>query len=379
MITSMSSPMLKSARAFVTRVRPAYLCSLGTAIPQGRLDNAALAARFQGLTVEGIESRTGIHCRRIATDHETTSDLALAAGLQALRRSEISPDQLDLVLIGTATPDHLMPATACRLQHALAARHAVAMDVSAACSGFLYCLWIAQQMIQTGQADHVLVAGAEIMSRIVDPNDANSAILFGDGAGAAVLSAAEGPYRLGRFWGRTLGGEYDALIRGGGAAPAPAGSQPGASGEYFIKMDGRRVFRAAVEGFSQAIQQTAARNGLSLADLDWIVPHQANARIIQEVARRLEFPSDRFWLNLSRYGNTGAASIPLAMDELHSSGAVTPGGCVLLACVGAGMTIGGLPLFAERLHVPALLHERSDGERTCRAVERVTGSDRPER
>ena len=220
------------------------------------------------------------------------------------------------------------------------------MDLSAACSGFLYALWVGQQFIQTGQASCVLVIGAEVMSRIVDPTDRQCAILFGDGAGAAVLTAADGPYRLGRCWARTWGEHYSCLIRPGGTAAAERAQTEAASGS-FMRMDGRRVFRAAVEGFSEAIAQTAEANGLGLEDLDWIVPHQANVRIFSQVADQLGIPLERFWLNLDEYGNTCAASVPLALADLDRERLVRPGDRLLLATVGAGITAAGAALFAE--------------------------------
>jgi len=327
-------------------LKPAFVSGLAVAVPTRQVSNHELAARFDDLTAEGIESRTGIQQRYYAAEGQRTSELAVDASRAALERARVRPDDLDLILLATATPDQLMPATACRVQHLLGARHAAAMDVAAACSGFVYAMCVGQQFIASGQARSVLVIGAEVMSRIVDPTDRQCAVLFGDGAGACVLTASEGPFRLGRFWTKTYGDQYGLLTREGGTdCAAAAGALE--SSPSFLRMDGRRVFRAAVEGFSEAIRQTAKINQLDPQELTWIVPHQANARIFAEVATRTQLPLDRFWLNLQRYGNTGAASIPLALAELEQTVGVTPGERLALVAVGAGLTVGGVALFVE--------------------------------
>jgi 3-oxoacyl-[acyl-carrier-protein] synthase-3 len=310
------------------------------------VSNQEIAARFEDLTADGIESRTGIRCRHYAAQGQNTSDLAVAASRAALEQAEVDPEEVDLILLATSSPDHWMPSTACRVQHMLGAKRAAAMDLAAACSGFIYSLWVGQQFIASGQANCVLVVGADIMSRIIDPHDRQCALVFGDGAGAAVLSANDGPYRLGRFWTKTMGEQYSYLLREGGTEN-PVSPELIAQGRHFLRMDGRRVFRAAVAGFCEAIEQTAALNGLGLKEVDWIVPHQANTRIFGEVAAQLQISLDLFWQNIARYGNTVAASIPLALADLQRSWGIPPGDQILLACVGAGMTAGGTVLFAE--------------------------------
>jgi 3-oxoacyl-[acyl-carrier-protein] synthase-3 len=328
-----------------TAIRTAYICGLGTSVPEREVSNEEIAARFGDLTADGIESRTGIRRRHYARPGQNTSDLAAAACQMALEQAEVDPADVNLILLATSSPDHWMPATACRVQHMLGATRAAAMDLAAACSGFIYSLWVGQQFVQSGQAECVLVVGADIMSRIIDPHDRQCAPVFGDGAGAALLSASGGPYRLGRFWAKTMGEHYSLLLRDGGSEN-PLSSELIAARRHFLRMDGRRVFRAAIAGFSQAIDQTAALNGLGLREIDWFVPHQSNSRIIAEVAAHLEIPLHRFWQNIARCGNTVAASIPLALADLHESrGAAS--GTVLLACVGAGMTAGGTVLFAD--------------------------------
>lgn len=327
-------------------LKTAYLAGMGAALPERQVSNDEIASRLPGMTAEGIYTRTGVQGRFFAAPGETTSTLALEASRQALHRAGVAAEDVELIVLATASPDHLMPATACRVQRALGATRAAAFDLSAACSGFVYALWVGQQFVQAGQARCVLVIGAETMSRIVNPADPKCGLLFGDGAGAAVLTAAHGPYRLGRFTAATHGEHYEALVREGGSAN-PLGPELWAAGRHFMQMDGRKVFRSAVESFSESIRRTAAMNEVSLHALDWIVPHQANVRIFDEVAARLELPRDRFWLNLDRYGNTGAASVPLALAELDHECGPLPGGRILLTCVGAGMCAGGTLLFVE--------------------------------
>jgi 3-oxoacyl-[acyl-carrier-protein] synthase-3 len=316
------------------------------ALPDRRVSNEEIAAELSDLNSEGIRTRTGIQNRYFAAPGQNTSDLATEAARRALQQAELRPDALSLIVLATSTPDHLMPATACRVQYQLGASNAAAFDLSAACSGFVYALWVGQQFIQAGQADHVLVIGAETMSRIVDPRDRKCGILFGDGAGAAVLSASRGRYRLGRFTAQTRGEQYDLLLRDGGSEN-PLSADVLAARRHYLRMDGRKVFRAAVDCFSEAIRKTAEANQLPLEELDWIVPHQANARIFDEVAERLRIPISRFWLNMGTYGNTVAASVPLALEELDREQNQLPGGRILLACVGAGMCSGGAVLFSE--------------------------------
>jgi 3-oxoacyl-[acyl-carrier-protein] synthase-3 len=328
-----------------TAVGTARLAGLGAALPQRRVSNEEIAALLPELTAEGIRTRTGVQNRCFAAQGEKTSDLAVEAASQALRQAGVRASDVNLIVLATATPDHLMPATACRVQHRLGATRAAAFDLSAACSGFVYALWVGQQFVQNRQADCVLVIGAETMSRIVDPAD-RSSILFGDGAGAAVLRASEGRYRLGHFTAQTRGEQYDYLLREGGSEN-PFSSEVLAAGGHFLRMEGRKVFRSAVECFSEAIQQTCRANGLALEEIDWIVPHQANARIFDEVAVRLGVPLNRFWLNLAKCGNTVAASVPLALAELDQECGPIPGSRILLACVGAGMCSGGTVLYVE--------------------------------
>lgn len=324
----------------------AFLAGLGVALPERQVSNEEIAATLGDLTPDGIWTRTGIHRRRFAAAGQTTADLAVEAAASALRHAAVRAEEIQLILLATATPDHLMPASACRVQHRLGAAHAAAFDLSAACCGFVYALWVGQQFIESGQAEHVLVIGAETMSRIVDPNDRKCGILFGDGAGAAVLSSHGGNYRLGRFTAQTRGDHYDHLVRDGGSEH-PLSLRVLEEKRHFVRMDGRKVFRAAVESFVEAIRQTAQANELAVEEMDWIVPHQANARIFDEVAERLAIPLSRFWLNLADHGNTVAASVPIALAELDRDRGGIEGQRILLACVGAGMSSGGAVLWAE--------------------------------
>ncbi len=323
-------------------LRTAFISTVGVATPPVRVENSEIARNVVGISPEGIESRTGIRSRFYAKPNQNTSDLAVEAAENALKQSGVSATDIDLILLATATPDHLMPATACRVQEDLGAIHATALDLSAACSGFVYALWVGQQFIATGAREHVLVIGAETMSRAIDPHDRQTAMIFGDGAGAVLLGAGTSDWSIGNFWTKTIGNQYRYLLRGGGTA-CPTAETPTSS---FLKMDGRAVFRAAVDGFTEAIQETLKVNRITLEDVSWIVPHQANARIFEEVAKRLGINRpERIWLNLSKYGNTVAASIPLALADLFRDGNVAQDKALLLTCVGAGMTIGGTVLF----------------------------------
>jgi 3-oxoacyl-[acyl-carrier-protein] synthase III len=346
MVTACQQLTRPSIRHSRPPVHPAYVAGLGASVPNRVVPNEEIALGLDGMTAEAINVRTGIRTRCHALPGQNTSDLAVEAGRIALERAGVDASEVDLILLATSTPDHLMPATACRVQHMLNATRAVSMDLSAACSGFVYGLWVGQQFIQAGETQCVLVIGADLMSRVVDANDRQCAMLFGDGAGAAVLTASTGRYRLGRFWGMTQGDQYSCLIRQGGTEN-PLTPELVAAGGHLLRMDGRRVFRAAVAGFCEVIERTAAANDFSLAEIDWVIPHQCNERIFAAVADKLGISLDRFWRNIAQYGNTAAASIPLALDNFDREHGPAADGRLMLASVGAGMTAGGVALFTE--------------------------------
>jgi 3-oxoacyl-[acyl-carrier-protein] synthase-3 len=285
-----------------------------------------------------ILDRTGIRERRIADDGEATSDLAVEAARQALEAADLSAKDIDLLIVATCTPDMFLPSTACFVQDRLGAKQAVAFDVSAACSGFLYSLSVADQYLRNGTFRTAMIVGSEIMSRITDWSDRTTCILFGDGAGAVVLEAQKGLYGLlsthlysdGRLW--------DLIQVPGGGARIPTTSETITKGLNFIKMKGNETFKVAIRNLTEAAGAALAHNHLKVSDVSLLVPHQANLRIITAVADRLGFPIERVMLNLDRYGNTSAASIPMALDEAVRSGRIETGDIVLMEAFGAGLT-----------------------------------------
>ena len=295
-------------------------------------------ARTMDTTDEWIVARTGIRQRHIAAADERTSDLAIEAAARALAAAGLPADAVDLIVLATTTPDETFPATALRVQTALGIGGSAAFDVQAVCTGFVYALAVADNFIKVGQARTALVIGAETFSRILDWNDRGTAVLFGDGAGAVVLqatpSAGDGHDRGvlsthlhadGRF--------HDALYVDGGPS-----STPGRTG--IVRMNGSIVFRQAIEKLAAVVEEALAANGLTGADIDWLVPHQANKRIIDGMARKLGLGADRVVVTVDRHANTSAASIPLALAEAAGDGRLQPGQLVLIEAIGGGLTWG---------------------------------------
>jgi 3-oxoacyl-[acyl-carrier-protein] synthase-3 len=293
---------------------------------------------------EWIVSRTGIRERRIAGPEETTASMAAVAGLRAIATAGLEPDDIDLIIVGTLTPDYPMPSTAALVKQAIGNKRAAAMDLSAACSGFVFGYATANAYVASGMAKHVLVIGAETLSRVTDFTDRGTCILFGDGAGAAVLSASDEP-------GGTMGvemttepsGAYYIWLPAGGAA-RPAGEGALARHENYMKMKGTETFKMAVRTLGSTSLSAVRRAGLELSDIDLVVPHQANVRIIEGLAKSLAFPMEKVFVNVSRYGNTSAASVPLALSEAVAAGRVKPGDRLLLVAFGAGLTSGAIAL-----------------------------------
>lgn len=300
----------------------ATVTGCGAALPVGRLTNADLAARME-TSDEWIVARTGIRERRVAAPDDTTASLATAAGADAIKDAGLTPDDIDLLVLATATPDRVLPATSAYVHDALGLGGG-AFDLGAVCSGFVYSLGVAAALVETGRAANVLVVGAEVLSRIVDPLDRTTAVLFGDGAGAAVLSSTRAGHGI-------LG--WDAGCDGSAAAvlEVPAGAA-------HLRMDGPEVFRRAVRVLVDSATTALARAGACPDDVDVFVPHQANARIISAACERLGVPLEKTVVNLDRYGNTSAASIPIALHEAVEAGRIGDGDVVLLAGFGAGMT-----------------------------------------
>jgi 3-oxoacyl-[acyl-carrier-protein] synthase-3 len=301
------------------------LTGLGAQLPKKVLDNAELARRLD-VTEQWIFSRTGINERRIAGDEETSGTLATSAGRSALERAGIDPSDLDFVIVATCTPDYLLPSTAALVAATLGATRAAAYDLNAACSGFLYGIAQAAAVIESGGARRVLLCGADVLSRSIDYTDPKSSILFGDGAGAAVIERVEGESRLGPFRLHADGSRPELLY-----VPPETG---------FIRMDGREVYKRAVQEMTASVRAILLDANITADDVDLLVAHQANARILRAVGERLGFPSERLMTNIARVGNTSAASIPLALAEAVESGILKDGDRVVLTAFGAGFTWG---------------------------------------
>lgn len=305
-------------------VTGAAITGCGAALPAKELDNAELAQRLD-VSEQWIFERTGINTRHIAGEHDTTSSLATAAAQAALRAASVAPNDLDMIIVATCTPDYQLPAAAPLVQAALGSR-AGAFDVGAGCSGFLYALVQADALIHAGIAQRILVCGADVLSRITDYSDARSCVLFGDGAGAVVVEAIDGASRLGPFRLYADGSRPELLY-------IP-------TGQRYMRMEGREVYRRAVEAMTASVREVVAASGLEVADIDLLVAHQANARILNAVADRLGLRAEQSLMNIARLGNTSAASIPLALAEAVESDRVNDGDVVVLTAFGAGFVWG---------------------------------------
>jgi 3-oxoacyl-[acyl-carrier-protein] synthase III len=306
----------------------------GSYLPEKVLTNRDLEALVE-TTDEWIFSRTGIRARHVAADEEATSDLACSASRQALKAAGIEASDIDLIVVATTTPDMIFPSTACILQSKLGNHGAAAFDVQAVCSGFIYALTTADALIRGGGYRRALVVGAEVYSRILDWNDRSTCVLFGDGAGAVVLAASDAPGILACKL--HADGRYADIL-------AVAGSvrRGQVVGHPFLTMDGGAVFKFAVKVLDEIVDETLAQGRLERSQIDWLIPHQANIRIIQATARKLGLTMDRVVVTLDRHGNTSAASIPLALDAAIRDGRIRPGQLVLMEGVGGGFTWGAV-------------------------------------
>jgi 3-oxoacyl-[acyl-carrier-protein] synthase-3 len=314
----------------------ACIAGTGSYAPARVLTNADLE-RMVATSDEWIRERTGIRERRIAATGEACSDLAVQAGKRALTAAGLAASDLDMILVATCTGDFPLPATACLVQHQLGATKAAACDLSAACCGFVYALSVADAYVKTGMR-HVLVIGSEVMSAITDWTDRNTCVLFGDGAGAAVISASDGERGILSTDLRSDGTLCELIMVPGGGSRTPPSEKVIAERLQYIKMKGNETFKVAVRTLEEIARATLSANGLRVEDLDLYVPHQANVRILKAVAERLGLPIDKVLLNLDRYGNTSAASIPIALDEAAREGRIKKGSLVMLGAFGAGLT-----------------------------------------
>jgi 3-oxoacyl-[acyl-carrier-protein] synthase-3 len=318
----------------------ARIAGLGKYLPERILTNADLEKMVE-TSDTWIQERTGVRERRMAAPHETASTMGIQAARQALAQAELEPNDIDFVIAATTSPDGMFPAVASLIQHGLGARRAGAFDINAACVGFVSALATASQFIQGGVYQRILVVGTDVLSRIVNWQDRGTCVLFGDGAGAAVLEASSSD----------RGGPLSFVLHsdGGGAqalyAPGPCGRpdeiDPGC---YFISMDGRHIFKFAVQAMEQATRETVAAAGMTVDDIDLLVPHQANMRIIHATAKALGLPLERAMVNVDRYGNTSSASIPMALQEANEQGRLHDGDRVVLVAFGGGLVWGAMAL-----------------------------------
>jgi 3-oxoacyl-[acyl-carrier-protein] synthase-3 len=324
-------------------VRHAHVTGWGRYAPASVLTNADLE-RMVDTSDDWIRTRTGIRERRVAAAHETTASMAAVAGLRAIRTAGLEPDDIDLILLATLTPDYWMPSTAALVKEAIGNTRASAMDVAAACSGFVYAYATAHAYVTSGLARHVLVIGAELLTRFLDYTDRNTCILFGDGAGAVVVSVSDQPGGgLGVEMTTEPQGAYMIWLPAGGAKSPPS-SETIARGEHFIRMEGKETYRFATRTLASTALESIRRAGLQPDDIALFIPHQANVRIIEAVAKGLDLPMERMYVNVDRYGNTSAASVPIALAEAVNEGRVKVGDRVCIVAFGAGFTSGAVTI-----------------------------------
>ena len=318
----------------------AEVASVGTAVPPRVVTNHDLEQMLD-TSDQWIVERTGIRERHIAAPEQTVAMLSREASEKALARAGVAPEELDAIVLATASPDRLLPSTACDLQALLGATNAAAFDVGAACPGYLFAMTVAEGLIASGQSRTVLVVGAEKLSTITDFQDRSTAILFGDGAGASVVRRASGDGRgiLSTFI-KSDGRLAPLLYRPGGGSVDPISEKVVCERSHYMKMAGREVFKAAVLAMAEACDEALRRAGIAAADVDLLIPHQANLRIIEATAKHAGMPMSKVMVNVDRYGNTSSASIPLALDQAVTEGRVKPGSIVLLVAFGAGFTWG---------------------------------------
>ncbi|HEY6168169.1 MAG TPA: beta-ketoacyl-ACP synthase III [Verrucomicrobiae bacterium] len=339
-MSASSAKVIKNPRAkHDFQGRTCSIAAVGSYLPERIVTNHDLEKMVE-TTDDWITSRTGIKERRVAAADEFTSDLASKAALKAMERAGIKPEQIDLIIVATITPDYPFPSTACLVQRKIGAYRAAAFDIEAACSGFIYALEIGQQFIHSRTYDTVLVIGAEKLSSIVDWKDRNTCVLFGDGAGAAILQNRPGSHGLLTATMGADGNKADLLSMPGGGSRCPATVESVNNRLHFLRMDGKETFKNAVNAMLTAAQESLRRCEIDISRIKVVIPHQANRRIIDAVGDRLGVTPEQVFINLHKYGNTSAASVAIALDEVVHSGRVQRGDLILLVAFGAGLTWG---------------------------------------
>jgi len=323
----------------MTAIKTAII-GTGAYAPSKLLTNADLEKMVE-TSDEWIVERTGIRERHMAADDEVTSDMALKASIRALEMASTRPEELDLIILGTVTPDMPMPACAAFLQHKLGAKNAMAFDLGAACAGSIFGLSVGDMYVRAGTARRVLVLGAELLTRIVDWKDRNTCVLFGDAAGAMVLGPSPDPQHgiLGHHL-RTEGSLTDILLMKGGGSRYPMNEERLQQNFHKVWMNGREVYKFAVRALTDSSRAVLEANGLKPSQVDHVIAHQANIRIIDAILERLEVPRERCWLNIERFGNTSSASLPTTLDEANRAGRLKKGDIILMMAIGAGMAYG---------------------------------------
>jgi 3-oxoacyl-[acyl-carrier-protein] synthase-3 len=322
------------------KMNRARILGTGHYVPEKILTNHDLE-KIVDTSDEWIVERTGMKERRIATKDEASSDMAAKAALRAMEMAQIKPEEIDMVVVGTISPDMPLPACAVFVQEKIGARNCAAFDLAAACAGFIYALSIGEKFIRFKEAKYVVVVGVELLSRLLDWSDRNTCVLFGDGAGAVVLGPNEDSkrgilsthlYADGSLW--------DILNIPGGGSKYPASLETIEKKMHYVKMQGREVYKVAVRNIAEASKEALRYNHLKPEDITWVIAHQANLRILDGVSKRVGIPLERFYLNIEKYGNTSSASIPIALDEAQRQGILKPGDLLLLAALGAGVSWG---------------------------------------
>jgi len=317
----------------------ARIVGTGSYVPEKVLTNQDLE-KMVDTSDEWITTRTGVKERRITSNGEASSTLATHAAQRALEMAGISPEELDLIIVGTITPDMIFPSVGCLLQDKIGAKRAVAFDIFAGCTGFIYALSVADSLIKNGNYQKALVVGAENMSKIADYQDRSTCALFGDGAGAAVLVREESERGIISTHLHSDGRYADLLYQPGGGTAIPATHESVDKRLHYLKMDGNKLFKIAVKSLEETVLETLAFNNMKNDEIDLLIPHQANLRIIQAIAKRLNLPEEKVFVNIQKYGNTSSASIPIALDEANREGRIKDGDLLLFNAFGAGLTWG---------------------------------------